>query len=72
MLAIESDKMNGNKIIKILIRKDPIKKKGNENEEKEEQKKENKMREKHQEGKKRGEKKELKKEPCHQKTKKQK
>ena len=53
--------MNGNKIIKILIRKDPRKKKGNENEEKEEQKKENKMREKHQEGKKRGEKEGIKK-----------
>lgn len=57
MLAIESDKMNGNKIIKSLIRKDPRKKRETETKRKRNKNKENKMRAKHQEGKKRGEKK---------------
>ena len=61
MLAIESDKTNGNKIIKILIRKDPRKKGETKTKKKRNKKKENKMREKHQEGKKRGEKEGIKK-----------
>lgn len=49
MLAIESDKMNGNKIIKILIRKDPRKKRETKTKRKRSNEKENKMRAKDQE-----------------------
>lgn len=49
MLAIESDKMNGNKLIKILISKDPRKKRETKTKRKRNKNKENKMRAKDQE-----------------------
>ena len=49
MLAIESDKMNGNKLIKILISKDPRKKRDTKTKRKRNKNKENKMRAKDQE-----------------------